>query len=199
MKLLTLLISLISMSAQAHVAPESGGIISGLSHPLAGLDHFSAMLLVGMLSVRFGKKHIFAVPGVFMLAMVFGAIMALYSTKLILVEFVIALSIAVLGIAIYTQVNIAKWIGYLGVFIFGYFHGFAHGTEIPRLLNPGEFICGFLIGTLMIHLIGVVIAEVANKKGSNQRNVEYIGAAFSGIGIYLTSEYLPLLLKLTAI
>ncbi len=195
-RLIFTLLTFLSFSANAHVAPETGGVFTGILHPITGVDHFMAMLLVGMFSVALGNKHTWLVPAAFMIAMVVGAFLALNSVRLILVEFAIAASVFVLGASVYFKIRPVLWVGYLGVALFGLFHGYAHGSEIPRLMHPTLFIGGFVIGTGLIHLLGVFICLSAEKIPKLESGVRFLGAAFCGIGAYLTAEYFPLMVKL---
>jgi urease accessory protein len=51
--------------AHAHSAESAEGFMSGLLHPVFGLDHFLAMLSVGIVSAQLGRERIWTVPGMF--------------------------------------------------------------------------------------------------------------------------------------
>lgn len=194
MKILAVLLALASTPAFAHVRMVDAGFIEGILHPVVGIDHLMAMLSVGIVSARLGGKYVWTIPVCFMLAMVCGAGFALNGVRLILSEFAIALSVLVLGIAIFTSYRPAIIIGLIGTSFFGVFHGYAHGSELPRLTYPELFASGFLVGTALIHLVGVLLGKVAEKREQLTQYLNYAGAAFAGIGGYLVTEYLPLLM-----
>ncbi|MGL6261080.1 HupE/UreJ family protein [Vibrio sp. WXL103] len=196
MKLLALFILLVSSPAHAHIRVMDAGFFDGIMHPVIGVDHFMAMLSVGIISARLGGKYIWSLPGCFMLAMVCGAAFAMGGVRLILIDFAIAMSVLILGIAIFTSYKPAVIIGALGTCFFGVFHGYAHGSEIPRLGNPEAFISGFLVGTALIHLGGVLLGKLAESKQGFREYLNYAGAAFAGIGGYLVTEYIPLLMMM---
>lgn len=165
-------------------------------HPVMGIDHLMAMLSVGIISARLGGRFVWLLPGLFIGAMVFGGYFALTGVRLIVVDFAIAVSVLVLGVAIFTSYKPAILVGAIGTCFFGVFHGYAHGTQITRLVNPELFVMGFLSGTALIHLIGVGLGTVAEKKVRFKESLNYAGAAFAGIGGYLTTEYIPLLMMM---
>ncbi|GAM54065.1 nickel-binding accessory protein ureJ-hupE [Vibrio ishigakensis] len=194
MKILAVLLMLASAPAYAHIRIMDAGFFEGILHPVVGVDHLMAMLSVGIVSARLGGKYVWTIPACFMLAMVCGAGFALNGVRLILSEFAIALSVLVLGIAIFTSYRPAIIIGIIGTGFFGIFHGYAHGSELPRLANPELFASGFLVGTALIHLAGVMLGKLAERREQFTQYLNYAGAAFAGIGGYLVTEYLPLLM-----
>ncbi|MFC0058483.1 HupE/UreJ family protein [Vibrio inusitatus] len=194
MKILATLLLLASAPAYAHVRVMDAGFFEGILHPVVGIDHLMAMLSVGIVSARLGGRYVWTIPACFMLAMVCGAGFALMGVRLILSEFAIALSVFVLGIAIFTRYKPAIIIGLLGSCFFGIFHGYAHGSELPRIANPELFVSGFLLGTALIHFVGVILGKLAERNERTTEYLNYAGAAFAGIGGYLVTEYLPLLM-----
>lgn len=52
----------------AHVGAHDPGVAAGLLHPLTGLDHLAAMLMVGLLAARPGRTGLIAVYGFAVLA-----------------------------------------------------------------------------------------------------------------------------------
>ena len=71
---------------------------------------------------------------------------------------------------------------------FGFFHGIAHGLEVPAAANPILFILGFLIGTTALHLLGVVIGHLLIKNNLTLILLRLTGASFTIYGILLLSQ-----------
>jgi len=64
--------------AYAHVDVQAGaGFLAGLLHPVFGLDHFLAMLSVGIVSAQLGGQKVFTIPALFVLSMIAGAVAGL--------------------------------------------------------------------------------------------------------------------------
>ena len=43
------------------------------------------------------------------------------------------------------------------VAVFGLFHGYAHGVEMPYAASPLGYAAGFLLATATLHVIGVTL------------------------------------------
>ena len=73
------------------------------------------------------------------------------------IETGIAVSVIALGSAIAAdrQLPVRAVMG--AVVFFGFFHGYAHGVEIPNIARPAVYAGGFLLGTALIHLLGVLV------------------------------------------
>ena len=53
------------------------GFYDGLSHPVLGLDHFLAMVSVGIISAKIGGRAIWTVPAIFVCLMIIGGILGI--------------------------------------------------------------------------------------------------------------------------
>ena len=91
-------------TASAHTGSQGvTGFVSGLSHPLLGLDHLLAMIAIGLWAAQQGGRALWAVPAAFVGAMVVGGMLAWSGIALPHVETAIALSVLVLGLLIATR------------------------------------------------------------------------------------------------
>lgn len=190
---LALIPMLIPETAFAH-AGEGSGFYDGLTHPVGGLDHLLAMLAVGILSTQIGHRHIWWVPTTFVTIMLVGGAMGsvLPDIPMVIVEHGIVLSVITLGLVIAMGGNLPIWLTYSFVAIFGFFHGYAHGVEMPSLAQPIYYASGFVISTIMIHIVGVIIGYLyAVGKATGMQLLRYTGAAIMGAGLHmLLEEYL---------
>jgi urease accessory protein len=150
-----------------------------------GLDHFLAMVGVGIVSSMIGGRAIWAVPSLFVIAMSFGALMGRFEGSLsgTVVEVGIAISVVLIGVAIAGQGRLPLWLVAGAVLFFGFFHGYAHGAEIPEVARPALYASGFLIGTALIHLLGVLVGEVAQRYAGGTTVLRIIGVAFAATGV----------------
>jgi len=158
---------------------------NGLLHPLTGLDHILAMIAVGAWSAQLGGKAIYLVPCSFLIMMVLGGIAGIEIISVDKIEWLIALSIILLGLAICINKKISLLIAGLAVGTFGFSHGYAHGTEIPHTSNVWEYIIGFTITTLGLHVIGAVGGLLILEEKNGRRYLRILGAITSFIGVYL--------------
>ena len=186
---------LIALSTFANAHQVGGtGFLSGLEHPVLGFDHFLAMVSVGIWSAQIGGRAIWFVPATFVNFMVIGGILGIYEIEIPIFEIGIAISVFLLGIAIATERYINVKIGLLFISFFGIFHGYAHGVEMPNILNPFLFSLGFVISTSLIHILGVFIGIFALKAPKSREILRYIGAGIAGIGLHILISFFPLIL-----
>jgi urease accessory protein len=149
--------------AAAHIVGRAVGFSSGFEHPLTGLDHFLAMLSVGIWGAQMGGRSVWTLPVTFPLIMTLGGIAGMAGLPMPSVELGIALSIMVLGTAIAAAWRPNEFIALALIAVFAVFHGYAHGAELPRAADPANYAAGFVIATGSIHLLGVGVGLLLSK------------------------------------
>lgn len=171
--------------ANAHTFKGETGFVSGLFHPVLGFDHLLAMLCVGIVSAQIGGRAIWTVPLTFVTVMGLGGFLGMQGIPIPGVEYGIAISVLILGLAVARGKKINAFVAHIGVGFFAIFHGHAHGAEMPAMADPVIFSSGFLLGTAAIHLAGVCIGLVSAKIRDGRQALRYVGAGIAGIGIYI--------------
>ena len=152
--------------AAAHSAKSlSLGFVGGFLHPLSGPDHLLAMISVGLWGAFLGRPLIYLLPVVFPTVMAVGGVLGMAQLPFPRVEIGIALSVIVLGAAILFRWRAPVWLAAVIVGIFGLFHGYAHGLELPSMANPVSFSLGFVLATGMLHVLGIVIGLLRERPG----------------------------------
>lgn len=176
------------LSVLFHSGTE-GGIFAGLLHPILGIDHLLAMVTVGLLSAQMGGRAIWTVPATFVSVMALGGILGILGFPLPFVEYGIALSVVVLGIALLARKKISVPLAMIFVGLFALFHGHAHGTELPVLsetaLDVFAYVFGFLVATAGLHLIGALTGQIAVNTPRGSSVLRYSGALIAAAGVYL--------------
>ena len=158
---LTAILLLLPLSALAHVETGVvGGFLSGLSHPVSGLDHVLAMVAVGLWGAQLGLPALWVLPVAFPIMMAFGGMLGLIGTPVPGVEIGIAGSAIVLGALVLGQVRLPLSIALAIVAFFAIFHGHAHGTELESGQNALLYSLGFVIATGLLHAVGIGIGLV---------------------------------------
>lgn len=182
-----LLLLCLPSAAYAHVGQDAGaGFVSGLLHPVFGLDHFLAMLSVGIVSAQLGGRRIYTIPATFVLAMIAGAVAGVYGSQWPFSEAGIATSVVVLGIAIATVRRDGRvWPIMAVVALFGSLHGHAHGVEMPLAADPVYYAAGFLASTTAIHLLGVGIGHFFTTRVAFVALLRHMGSAMAGMGLMI--------------
>ena len=147
--------------ASAHVVQgEAVGFISGVSHPISGLDHIAAMVAVGLWGAQLGRPAIWLLPVTFPLVMAVGGFLGLIGLNLPGSEIAIALSGVCLGACVLTELRPPIWAAAALVGLFGLFHGYAHGAELPPGQNALLYSLGFVIATGLLHASGITLGLV---------------------------------------
>lgn len=134
------------------------GFLSGLEHPLAGIDHLLAMMAVGVIAARTGGRAIVLVPSCFVAAMIAGALLGIAGIGLPSLESGIALSLVVFGAMMALARPLPLAVAALLIALFGLFHGNAHGLEIPETASGIAYALGFVVATSALHATGAFAA-----------------------------------------
>ncbi|MBX5162124.1 MULTISPECIES: HupE/UreJ family protein [unclassified Rhizobium] len=186
--LLALAAAALPAVAYAHTGVgQTSGFIHGFSHPVSGLDHILAMVMVGVFAFQLGGRAIWLVLTTFVLVMAFGGALGVAGVNVPFVETGIALSVVVLGaiVALNVKAPTAVAMGVVG--LFAIFHGHAHGAEMPENAAGAAYAAGFMMATALLHVGGLALGYVIGRAGERQgvfvtRAAGGI-AAISGVGI----------------
>ena len=147
--------------AWAHVGSgEAGGFLTGLQHPVSGLDHVVAMIAVGLWGAQLGNPALWVLPVLFPMMMAGGGMLGLMGIPLPGVEIGIAMSAIVLGTMVFAEARLNIQLAMVIVAFFAIFHGHAHGTELPAGQSGLLYSMGFVIATGVLHGIGIIIGLI---------------------------------------
>ncbi|RWA71684.1 HupE/UreJ family protein [Mesorhizobium sp.] len=161
------------------------GLLSGLQHPLAGIDHLLAMLAVGVIAARTGGRAAILMPACFIAAMVAGAVLGTAGIGLPSLESGIALSLVVFGAMVALAKPVPPAFAATLAALFGLFHGNAHGLEIPETVGGMAYAIGFLASTSVLHATGVLAALTLR---SRPAAIRAAGIGTSLVGVALTAQ-----------
>jgi len=161
-----------------------GPFLGGITHPVLGFDHLLAMVSVGMISAQIGGRAIWTVPSTFVLVMFCGGLLGLNMGGLNGYEIGIALSVLFLGGSLAADKTLNSIFAMIAVGIFAIFHGYAHGEEIPTIARPVPYIAGFMTGTIMLHITGLILADISTHYKSGKIILRFAGAGIALTGLY---------------
>jgi urease accessory protein len=157
--LAAILLSVATTSASAHSLNGSvSSLYAGLTHPISGLDHITAMVAVGMLAASKGGRALWLWPLSFVGMMVAGGVLGVADMQLPYVEIGISASVLVLGMMVVLSIVPRLWTGAAVIAGFAILHGHAHGCELPHSANGLAFAVGFASGTVFLHIVGIAVA-----------------------------------------
>lgn len=178
--------------AQAHVGlGDASGFHHGFMHPMSGIDHILAMILVGLFAVHLGGRAVWLAPLAFLAMMAVAGALGMAGAPLPHAEIGIALSVIVLGIMVASRANPPAVVAMGLVGFFAIFHGHAHGAEMPLAASGLEYGAGFVVATAMLHAIGIGLGAAAAGLGQavGRRIVEAAGAAMASVGVAILAGY----------
>lgn len=173
-----------AQSAEAHANKgEVMGFLSGLRHPISGLDHVMAMIAVGLWGAQLGAPAIWVLPVAFPMVMAFGGMMGLLGIPLPGIEYGIAASMILLGAAVVMELRPPLALAAVLVGFFAIFHGHAHGTELPAGQSGLLYSMGFVTATGCLHGVGISIGLV-HRWNWGQLALRAAGAIIALAGVF---------------
>ena len=179
-----LALALLAAPALAHVQQgQAAGFLTGLAHPVSGLDHVLAMVAVGLWGAQLGAPAIWLLPVTFPMVMALGGFLGLVGIPLPGVEVGIALSALALGLAVALSWRPPLAVAALLVALFAVFHGHAHGTELPEGQSGLTYSMGFVVATGLLHLGGIAIGAI-HRWPPGRLTLRVLGAAIAAAGLY---------------
>lgn len=127
------------------------GLISGLAHPVIGLDHFLFLLMAGALAYSMKSPLKVAMPFLFVVSALAGTSLHLGGFNLSGVEVAIALSVILSGGLVLSRRRMSA-LAASGLFVFaGLFHGYAYAESIVGAQNA----------PLLAYLAGLALIQAA--------------------------------------
>jgi len=165
------------------------GLLSGLGHPVIGLDHLAFIVAMGV-AVGMAGLHL-GFPGLFVVASALGVALHAYGASLPAAELVVDLSVLAAGALIASGWPVALW-GWGALFAAGgLFHGYAFGDAIYGA-EPAP-LAAYLVGLAIVQAaLATAVAMLTRRSGTNPMKPRLAGAAVAGIGIaILAGQILP--------
>jgi urease accessory protein len=168
------------------------GFLSGLGHPVIGLDHLAFIVAAGVVAGIAGLG--LWMPVVFVVASILGVSIHLQEVNLPAVELLIALSVVVIGILLagdWSKLGRGAWAAIFAAA--GLLHGYAYGESIVGA-EPAP-LWAYLAGLAIIQsAIAVGMAALASRQEWTTSTLapRLVGAVVLGIGIAaLAGQVLP--------
>ncbi len=165
------------------------GLLSGLGHPIIGLDHLAFLIAVGI-AVGAGRLNL-ALPVAFVAAMGLGVAARVSGIAVSGAEFVVGLSVLLTGFLIARGRPLAAVVWSLLFAIAGLFHGYAFGEAI--IGSETAPLAAYLIGLAVIQTaLTIGIALFARRLAAEASALEprLIGAVILGVGLTVLAERL---------
>ena len=166
---------------------NTSGLVQGFGHPISGLDHVLAMVMVGVFAWQLGGRALWLVPTTFVAVMAVAGALGIAGIGVPFVEIGIAVSVVVFGAVVAFDLK-APTVAVMGVVgLFAVFHGHAHGAEIPEDTGGVAYAAGFMIATALLHLAGISAGFLIGKAGEHYGSlaVRLAGGSVTVAGVVL--------------
>ena len=180
-----LLALVLPMPIAAHEGGSAAGLLSGLYHPISGLDHVLAMVAVGIWGAQLGAPAIWVLPVTFPMVMALGGMFGLLGLALPGAELGIGVSALILGLMVAMEVRPDLRLAALLVGFFAVFHGYAHGVELPEGQSGILYSIGFVASTGTLHATGIALGLV-HKWDWGKATLRVAGGAIALAGVWFT-------------
>jgi urease accessory protein len=164
------------------------GLLSGLGHPIIGLDHFAAIVAVACLAAthRAGPSLVVG----FVVAMIAGVAVHVRGTTMPAAEMMVALSVVLLGVVLLRDRSLRTGVA-LGLFIaVGLVHGYALGESIYG--SEASPLIAYFIGLAAIQsavaLAVMFAARAVLRRQPDILTLRLVGAGIVGIGLTMLMQ-----------
>ena len=131
------------------------GLLSGLGHPIIGIDHLVFLVVVALLAYRLSGAARWLAPAAFVGGTLGGTLIHLRAVDLPMAELLVALTVVVGGITVLYNLRANPTFNAAGLSLLlaaaGLFHGYAYG----------EAIVGAEVTPLLSYLIGLSLVQYA--------------------------------------
>lgn len=160
------------------------GLLSGIAHPIIGLDHFCFVIAIGLVAAR--QKQGIWLPFAFLVTALVGTGMHVQQATLPLAELGVALSLVLLGLILGFGQKLHPIISISLAAASGLFHGYAYGESIVGAESAPlmAYLLGFTLIQLVIALAAFWLSQPLDPE-ANQRDrwVQYFGYGTVAVGV----------------
>ena len=159
------------------------GLLSGLAHPIIGIDHFAAVVAVACLASTHRAGSLLVVS--FVVAMVAGVAIHVRGTTLPAAEIIVALSVIVLGAVLLRNRSLYTGAALVLFIAAGLMHGYALGESVYG--SESSPLVAYFIGLVAIQsavaLVMMFAARAVLRRKSEILTLRMIGAGIVGVGL----------------
>lgn len=165
------------------------GFLSGIGHPIIGIDHFAFVIAVGLLAEI--QKRGCWIPSAFVLASVVGTLLHLAALNLPAPEFFVSASVLAIGIMLAVDNSSNAVLAVLLAAVAGIFHGYAYGEAVVGAeMSPIiAYLIGFAFIQMLVAFVAYQVAKLTVKETQESATLSLRSAGFvlCGVGITLLS------------
>lgn len=172
-----------------QAATFTEGLLSGLGHPVIGVDHFAAVVAIGCIAAAH-RSGAFLVLG-YIAAMMLGVGLHLLGATVPAAELLVALTVLGLGAIVVSARHLAVAAALTLFAIVGLIHGYALGESIYGAERTP--LLAYLLGLAVIQsaiALGAMTLVRAAMRRADPVMVRLIGAGVAGAGVVILMQQL---------
>jgi urease accessory protein len=160
------------------------GLMSGLGHPVIGVDHFAFVVASGLLAALTPQG--LRIPIAFALTSLLGTGLHLMSLNLPVPEILIATSVLIIGGVLALKNRPNSWLVTGFAALAGVFHGYAYGESIvgAEISSLVAYLVGFTTIQLAIATVAYQIARSMLRFGNTELESPMLKLRFAGFIIF---------------
>ena len=167
------------------------GLLSGLGHPIIGIDHFIAVVAIGCLAALHRNGSALAIG--FVLAMIAGAAVHVRSATVPGGEILIALTLMILGAAMLLHRRISPAVAIALFAAVGLVHGYALGESIYGAESTplAAYFTGLAVIQTAIALTAMAVVRALSRSWTaDLLPLRLVGAGIAGFGFAALAQQL---------
>ena len=159
------------------------GMLSGLGHPIIGLDHFAAVVAVGCIAAMHSAGAALVIA--FIVSMMAGVALHLNGATVPAAEILVALSVIALGVLMLGRRQMSAISALLLFALVGLVHGYALGESIYGAEQTPlyAYLLGLAVIQSAIALVAMVVARSVAGPSRDLSPLRLVGAGIAGIGL----------------
>ena len=165
------------------------GLLSGLGHPIIGLDHLAAIVAVGCLAAAQRAGALLAIG--YVIAMIIGAALHGRAMTVPAAEVLVGLSVIVLGALLIRPRALAAGLMLALFALAGLIHGYALGETIVGA-EPAPLYAYFIGLALVQSVIALVVMTLVRRLATSLEPAaaRLVGAGVAGVGLAILVQQL---------
>lgn len=164
-------------------ATFADGLLSGLGHPIIGIDHFTAVVAVGCIAAAHRAGWALALG--YVAAMMAGVAAHLQGISVPAAEVLVALTVIGLGLLMLRKQAMSATVALASFVLVGLLHGYALGESIfgAERTPLYAYLVGLAVIQSVIALAAMTVTWTLTRKSAEPVSLRLLGAGVVGIGL----------------
>jgi urease accessory protein len=166
------------------------GLLSGLGHPIIGIDHFAAVIAIGCIAATQKRGAMLAIG--YVVAMILGVAAHVGELTVPMAEILVALSVIVLGFFLLRSRPLKSDIAFALFAAAGLVNGYALGESIAGAEQTPlyAYFVGLAVIQSAVALSAMAVARAWMRASADPVALRLVGGGIAGVGIAVLAQQL---------